>query len=184
AAARFGGLDAVVSGVGVFVAGATVAELDDATWERVMDLNARSHLTLLRETVPLLRRAVGGGSVVLIGSRNVAAPGPGAAAYSASKAALTQLGRVAALELAGDGIRVNILHPDAVFDTNLWSPELIAARARQYGITPGEYRRRNLLGAEVRAADVGALAAALCTDLFARTTGAQIPVDGGNERVI
>ncbi len=181
---RFGGLDAVVSCVGVFAAGPTVEELDDAAWARVMDLNARSHLTLLRETIPLLRRAAGGGSVVLIGSRNVAAPGPGAAAYSASKAALTQLGRVAALELAEHGVRVNVLHPDAVFDTNLWSPELIAARAEKYGITPAEYRRRNLLGVEVRAADVGALAAALCTDLFSRTTGAQIPVDGGNPRVI
>jgi rhamnose utilization protein RhaD (predicted bifunctional aldolase and dehydrogenase)/NAD(P)-dependent dehydrogenase (short-subunit alcohol dehydrogenase family) len=181
---RFGGLDAVVSCVGVFAAGPTVEELDDAAWTRVMDLNARSHLTLLRETIPLLRRAAGGGSVVLVGSRNVAAPGPGAAAYSASKAALTQLGRVAALELAEHGIRVNVLHPDAVFDTNLWSPELIAARAKKYGITPAEYRRRNLLGVEVRAADVGALAAALCTDLFSRTTGAQLPVDGGNPRVV
>jgi rhamnose utilization protein RhaD (predicted bifunctional aldolase and dehydrogenase)/NAD(P)-dependent dehydrogenase (short-subunit alcohol dehydrogenase family) len=181
---RFGGIDAVVSCVGVFVAGQTIAELDDATWERAMDLNARSHLALLRETIPFLRLAPGGGSVVLIGSRNVAAPGPGAAAYSASKAALTQLGRVAALELGPQGIRVNVLHPDAVFDTKLWTPELIARRARQYGITVEEYRHRNLLGVEVRAADVGALAAALCTDLFARTTGAQIPVDGGNPRVV
>jgi NAD(P)-dependent dehydrogenase (short-subunit alcohol dehydrogenase family) len=181
---RFGGLDAVVSCVGAFVSGKRLEALDDATWDRVMDLNAGSHLALLRETIPLLRRAVGGGSVVLIGSKNVAAPGPGAAAYSASKAALTQLGRVAALELAAEGIRVNILHPDAVFDTGVWTPGVIAQRARHYGLTIEEYRRRNLLGTEVRAADVGALAAALCTDLFSRTTGAQIPVDGGNERVV
>ncbi|HEX5758989.1 MAG TPA: bifunctional aldolase/short-chain dehydrogenase [Thermoanaerobaculia bacterium] len=183
-AERFGGIDALVSCVGTFPPSRRVEELDDDAWERTMDLNARSHLTLLRETIPLLRRAPAGGSVVLIGSRNVPAPGPGAAAYSASKAALTQLGRVAALELAADGIRVNILHPDAVFDTGLWSPEVIAERARHYGLSVEEYRQRNLLGAEVRAADVGALAAALCTDLFSRTTGAQIPVDGGNERVI
>jgi NAD(P)-dependent dehydrogenase (short-subunit alcohol dehydrogenase family) len=185
AAERFGGIDLVVSCVGVFTAGQPIAELDDATWRRTMDCNAGSHLLLLRETIPLLRRAAGGGgAVVLIGSKNVPAPGPGAAAYSASKAALTQLGRVAALELAGDGIRVNVLHPDAVFDTGTWSPELIAQRARHYGLSPEAYRRRNLLHTEVRAADVGALAAALCTDLFARTTGAQIPVDGGNDRVV
>jgi rhamnose utilization protein RhaD (predicted bifunctional aldolase and dehydrogenase)/NAD(P)-dependent dehydrogenase (short-subunit alcohol dehydrogenase family) len=181
---RFGGIDIVVSNVGVFHAGASIEELDDAAWRRVMDLNAGSHLSLLRETAPFLKLAPAGGSVVVIGSKNVAAPGPGAAAYSASKAALTQLARVAALELAPHGIRVNVLHPDAVFDTAAWTPEVLAQRAARYGLTVEQYKRRNLLGAEITAADVGALAAALCTDLFARTTGAQIPVDGGNDRVI
>lgn len=59
----------------------------------------------------------------VVGSRNVpaAAPGSGAAAYSASKAALTHLARVAALEWGGDGIRANVVHPNAVFDTGVWS---------------------------------------------------------------
>ena len=181
---RFGGIDIVVSNVGVFHAGASVEELDDAAWRRVMDLNAGSHLTLLRETAPFLKLSPAGGSVVVIGSKNVAAPGPGAAAYSASKAALTQLARVAALEMAPHNVRVNVLHPDAVFDTATWTPEMLAQRAARYGLTVEQYKRRNLLGTEITAADVGALAAALCTDLFARTTGAQIPVDGGNDRVI
>ena len=55
--------------------------------------------------------------MVVIGSKNVPAPGPGAAAYSASKAALNQLARIAALEWGADGIRINTLHPNAVFDT-------------------------------------------------------------------
>ena len=58
------------------------------------------------------------------GRRTCPRPGKGAAAYSASKAALTQLARVAALEWAADGIRVNVVHPDAVFDTGLWTDEL------------------------------------------------------------
>jgi NAD(P)-dependent dehydrogenase (short-subunit alcohol dehydrogenase family) len=122
--------------------------------------------------------------VVVVGSKNVPAPGPGAAAYSASKAALTQLARVAALEWGQDGIRVNTLHPNAVFDTALWSEEVLAERARHYGLTVEEYKRNNVLGVEVTSRDVASLAVALCTPLFARTTGAQIPVDGGNERVI
>jgi NAD(P)-dependent dehydrogenase (short-subunit alcohol dehydrogenase family) len=153
-------------------------------WQRVMELNVGSHLALVRQAIPLLKQAWGGGAVVLIGSRNVAAPGPGAAAYSASKAAMTQLGRVAALELAPFGIRVNILHPDGVFETALWNEQLIGERARHYGVSAEEYRRRNLLRTEVKARDVGRLAAALCTDLFRCTTGAQIPVDGGNLRVV
>ena len=72
-----------------------------------------------------------GGRVVVIASKNVPAPGPGAAAYSASKAALTQLARVAALEWAGDGIRVNIVHPNAVFDTGIWDAATLASRRGQ-----------------------------------------------------
>lgn len=184
AARRFGGLDILVSNVGVFAAGTPIAELSDAAWRESLAVNVDSHLTLLREAVPLLRHAPAGGAVVVVGSKNVPAPGPGAAAYSASKAALTQLARVAALELARERIRVNVVHPDAVFDTGLWTDEVLAARAARYGLTVEQYRRRNLLGREVSAADVGALVAALAGDLFGKTTGAQIPVDGGNERVI
>ena len=74
-------------------------------------------------------------AVVLVASKNVPAPGLGAVAYSAAKSALTQLGRVAALELGGDGIRVNMVHPNAVFDTAIWSDEVIESRAAQYRIT-------------------------------------------------
>ena len=125
-----------------------------------------------------------GGRVVVNGSKNVPAPGPGAAAYSASKAALTQLARVAALEWGADGIRVNVVHPNAVFDTGIWTDEVIAARAASYGISAEEYRTNNLLGVEVRSRDVARVVVALCGDAFSRTTGAQVPVDGGNDRVV
>jgi len=106
------------------------------------------------------------------------------AAYSASKAALTQLARVAALEWGADGIRVNVIHPNAVFDTGIWSADVLAARARSYGLTVEEYKRNNILRVEVSSYDVAELAAELCGQVFAKTTGAQIPIDGGNERVI
>jgi NAD(P)-dependent dehydrogenase (short-subunit alcohol dehydrogenase family) len=122
--------------------------------------------------------------VVVIASKNVPAPGPGAAAYSASKAAVTQLARVAALEWASDNIRVNIVHPDAVFDTGLWTPELLAERAAHYGLSVEAYKRRNLLHTEVTAAAVAQAVTTLCTPTFACTTGAQIPIDGGNDRVV
>ena len=91
---------------------------------------------------------------------------------------------MAALEWAGDNIRLNSLNPDAVFDTGLWTPEVLAARAAHHGMTVEDYRRRNLLKTEVSSKDVAELAAELCGPLFAKTTGAQIPVDGGSERVI
>jgi NAD(P)-dependent dehydrogenase (short-subunit alcohol dehydrogenase family) len=121
---------------------------------------------------------------VVVASKNAPAPGPGAAPYSASKAAAVQLARVAALEWGGDGIRVNVVHPDAVFDTALWTEAILQERAAHYGMSVEAYKRRNVLRTEVTSARVAQLVAVMCSDAFGATTGAQIPVDGGNERVI
>ncbi len=149
-----------------------------------MAVNLDANLVLMRHCHPLLCVAPRGGRVAVIGSKNVPAPGPGVAAYSASKAALQQLARVAALEWGRDGIRVNIIHPNAVFDTALWTEERVAARAAAYHLDVETYRRSNVLGLEVRSRDVAEAAVELCGPRFSRTTGAQVPVDGGNDRVI
>lgn len=180
----FGGMDMLILNAGVFPAGAPIQSLENSEWRRVFEVNVDANLTLLRECHPLLKLAPRGGRVIVMGSKNVAAPGPGAAAYSASKAALTQLARVAALEWGKDGIRVNTLHPNAVFDTGIWTDEVLAARAQSYGLSVDEYKRNNVLGTEVQSRDVAELAAEMCGPVFAKTTGAQIPIDGGNERVI
>lgn len=181
---RFGGLDMVVASAGVFAASAPIAELDQDAWRRTMSVNVDSVAVLFREAHPLLALAPKGGRVVVIASKNVPAPGPGAAAYSVSKAALVQLSRVAALEWAGDGIRVNMVHPDAVFDTGLWTPELLADRAARYQLSVDEYKKRNLLHTEITSATVGTAVLRLCSTDFPATTGAQIPIDGGSDRVI
>lgn len=181
---RFGGLDMLVLNAGIFPAGTHIRNLALDEWNKVMRVNLDANLSLMREAHPLLKLAYRGGKVVVIASKNVPAPGPGASAYSASKAALTQLARVAALEWGQDGIRVNIVHPNAVFDTGLWTDEVLAARAQHYGLTVEEYKTNNILKVEVTSHDVSELVADLCTSTFARTTGAQIPVDGGNDRVI
>lgn len=184
AVGAFGGLDLLVLNAGVFPQPARVADLDDRDWAHALDVNAGAAARALRAAHPYLRLAPGGASVVVVGSKNVPAPGTGAAAYSVSKAALTQLARVTALEWGRDGIRVNVVHPDAVFDTGLWNDALVAQRAAGYGLSPEGYRTRNVLGAEVASTDVARLVVALCGPAFARTTGAQVPVDGGNDRVI
>jgi NAD(P)-dependent dehydrogenase (short-subunit alcohol dehydrogenase family) len=101
-----------------------------------------------------------------------------------AKAGLTQLARVAALELGKKGIRINVIHPNAVFDTGVWSDEVLRIRAAQYGISVQAYKTNNVLQTEVASKDVAAVAAELLSNSFSKTTGAQIPVDGGNERVI
>lgn len=181
---RFGGLDMLVLNAGLFPGGKRIEDLDDDLWRRVMSVNLDANLTLMRQSHGLLKLAPGGARVAVIGSKNVPAPGPGAAAYSASKAALNQLARIAALEWGGDNIRVNSLHPDAVFDTGLWTNEVLEARAKHYGMTVQAYKTKNLLKTEVSSKDVAELAAEICGPLFAKTTGAQLPVDGGNDRVI
>jgi rhamnose utilization protein RhaD (predicted bifunctional aldolase and dehydrogenase)/NAD(P)-dependent dehydrogenase (short-subunit alcohol dehydrogenase family) len=183
-ARRFGGLDMLILNAGIFPAAKNIAAMDIALWQQTLDINLTANLLLLREAHPLLKLAPNKGRVVIIGSKNVPAPGPGASAYSASKAALNQLMRVCALEWGQDQIRINTVHPNAVFDTGLWTEEVLQSRATSYGLTVAQYKKRNVLGVEVTRQDVAELAAELCGPLFAKTTAAQIPVDGGDQRVI
>ena len=180
---EFGGLDIVVSNAGIFTAGAYLEDIEQNNWERSMAVNLTSHQVLLKHAIPFVKKGVDP-TIIFIGSRNVNAPGAGAASYSCAKAALTQLCRVAALELAPEGVRVNIIHPDAVFDTKLWTKEALERSAERYGITVEQYKKRNLMKTGITSRSVGNTVVALASDAFAKTTGAQIPVDGGNDRII
>jgi len=181
---HYGGLDMLVLNAGIFPGGKKIEALADDEWRKVMAINLDSNLALMREAHPLLKVAPRYGRVVVMGSKNVPAPGPGASAYSAAKAALTQLARVAALEWGKDSIRINLVHPNAVFDTGIWTPEVLLQRATHYGMTVDEYKRNNILHKEVSSRDVAELTAEMCGALFSKITGAQIPIDGGNDRVI
>ncbi|MBC7879194.1 MAG: bifunctional aldolase/short-chain dehydrogenase [Anaerolineales bacterium] len=180
----FGGLDMLILNAGIFPPSRSIAELSTEEWTKVMRINLNANMALMNIAHPLLKLAPHGGRVVVIGSKNVPAPGPGVGAYSVSKAALTQLARVAALEWGIDGIRVNILHPNAVFDTGIWTEEVLEKRALNYGLTVEQYKTNNVLHVEVTSHDVAELAAEMCGLFFAKTTGAQVPLDGGNDRVI
>lgn len=179
----FGGLDIVVSNAGIFTAGQYLEHLEQTNWDKAMAVNLTSHQKLMRCTIPYLKLGVDS-SFIFVGSRNVKAPGPGAASYSCSKAALTQLCRVASLELAPHRVRCNIIHPDAVFDTKLWTPEALQRSAERYGMTVEEYKTKNLMKVEIKSKDIGNMVSAMAGPLFLKVTGAQIPVDGGNDRVI
>ncbi|MDO8632903.1 MAG: bifunctional aldolase/short-chain dehydrogenase [Phycisphaerales bacterium] len=181
----FGGVDVLVPNAGI----AHVAPIDElalADFRRVMEINATGCFLFMREGARMLKRQALGGHIVVIASKNVFAPGKDFAAYSASKAASHQLGKVAAIELAPFGIRVNMINPDAVFGdsqipSGLW--ETIAAQRAKSRNIPAEelpefYRRRNLLKVRIHGRHVGN-AVVFFASGATPTTGATLPVDGG-----
>lgn len=181
----YGGLDVVVLNAGIAHVSA-LESLEAPDFRRVLDVNLVGTFLVLREAARLLRRQGLGGSIIVNSSKNVFGPGADFGAYSASKAGGHQLGKVAALELAAAGIRVNMINADAVFGdpkrpSGLWQ-RVGPARARSRGLDPSElpeyYRNRNLLKATVTPEHVGNAVVFFASNLTP-TTGATLPVDGG-----
>jgi NAD(P)-dependent dehydrogenase (short-subunit alcohol dehydrogenase family) len=108
--AKFGRIDVLVHTVGGFSGGQKIEETDDASFQRMLDLNLNSVFSILRAAILALRRS-GDGRLIAIGSRAALEPGPGVGAYSASKAAMVSLIRTAALENKDVGLRANVILP-------------------------------------------------------------------------
>jgi len=182
---QFGGVDLVVPNAGIAVTG-TLESLDLEDFQRAVDVNLTGSFLTIREALLLLRRQATGGDVVMISTKNVPSPGAEFGAYSASKAGGHQVARVAAIEAASIGVRVNMVNADAVFggDENpsgLWET-VGPARAEARGIDPSElaefYRGRNLLKTRVTPEHVGRAVLFYATRQTP-TTGSSLPVDGG-----
>jgi NAD(P)-dependent dehydrogenase (short-subunit alcohol dehydrogenase family) len=108
--ARFGKLDVLAHTVGGFAGGQSIADTDDATFQRMFDLNLNCVFHILRAAVPPLRQT-GNGRILAIGSRAALEPGPSVGAYSASKAAMVSLIRTVALENKDAGLSANVILP-------------------------------------------------------------------------
>ena len=108
--AGFGKLDVLVHTVGGFSGGQSITDTDDATFQRMFDLNLNCLFHLLRAAIPPLRRT-GDGRVIAIGSRAAVEPAAGVGAYSASKAAMVSLIRTVALENKDAGLIANVILP-------------------------------------------------------------------------
>ena len=181
----YGGVDIIVLNAGIAYV-SSIENMDPEAFRRVIEVNLIGYFLALHEGVRLLKRQGLGGNVIVNSSKNVFGPGADFGAYSASKAGGHQLGKVAAMELAAAGIRVNMINADAVFGdakrpSGLWA-EVGPARAKSRGLDPSElqeyYRNRNLLKALVTPEHVGNAVVFLASNLTP-TTGATIPVDGG-----
>ncbi len=183
---RLGGIDVLVPNAGIAHV-ARVEDLDPKKFDQVIAVNLKGTFNVIKAAIPIFRRQGTGGSIVVVSSKNVFDPGAAFGAYSASKAAAHQISKIAALELADMGVRVNLVNPDAVFGdeevpSKLW--ELIGPdRMKSRGLDPQGlkeyYRQRNLLKVSVTAEHVGHAVVFFATEASAATTGATLPVDGG-----
>ncbi len=157
---RFGRLDVLAHTVGGFAGGQSVTDIDDATFQRMLDLNLNSVFHILRATIPTLRKS-GNGRIIAIGSRAAVEPGPGVGAYSASKAAMVSLIKTVAAENRDAGVTANVILPGTMD-------------------TPAN--RMAMPGADfagwVQPAHVASLVVWLASDAGKEISGAAIPVYG------
>lgn len=182
---QWGGLDLLVLNAGVAYV-SPLEKMDIDAFRRLERINVEGTLLPLTRVAALFRRQGVGGDVVVISTKNVFAPGAGFGAYSATKAAAHQLARIASLEMAELGVRVNMVAPDAVFSdgarrSGLWAevgPDRMKARGLDEKGLEEYYRNRNLLKSRVTAGHV-ARAVLFFATRQTPTTGATIPVDGG-----
>jgi rhamnose utilization protein RhaD (predicted bifunctional aldolase and dehydrogenase)/NAD(P)-dependent dehydrogenase (short-subunit alcohol dehydrogenase family) len=184
-AEAFGGIDIVVINAGLAHVSA-LTEMDLDAFRKLERVNIEGTLLMLAQAGKLFKLQDTAGDVVLISTKNVFAPGAKFGAYSATKAAAHQLCRIASLEFAELGVRVNMVAPDAVFShgskrSGLWAqvgPDRMKARGLDEKGLEAYYRGRNLLKARVTAEHV-ARAVVFFVTHQTPTTGATIPVDGG-----
>ncbi|OUM97615.1 MAG: hypothetical protein BAA02_08045 [Paenibacillaceae bacterium ZCTH02-B3] len=177
----YGGIDILVSNAGIAPIG-SIVDMPLETWEKSFAVNSTGHFLVSRAVIRVMLEQGQGGSIIFIATKNVLAPGKDFGAYSCAKAAEAQLCRILAIEHGKDKIRANMINPDGVF-TDLWSPEVVANRAKAYGVPADKYedflRDRTLLKESVTVDDVAEAALFLASDRSRVTTGCIITVDGG-----
>lgn len=183
AARAFGGLDILVANAGI-ASSAPIEETSLALWRKNFDVLADGYFLTARSAFPLMRPH--GGSIVFIGSKNALAATPNASAYASAKAASLHLARCLALEGAPNGIRVNVVNPDAVIKgSRIWDGDWRKERASAYGIDAGDeleehYRQRSILKLNVLPEDIAEAVFFFAGEASAKSTGNVINVDAGN----
>ena len=168
---KFGRVDALINNAGV-IHRANVCDTTDADWERVMRINADGVFRMTRAAIPFLRETRG--AVVNVASTAALVGAAGLSAYCASKGAVLQFTRAAALELAREGVSVNAACPGAIDSPMLYSAHMDGADAE-------EVRVRN--EREIPQGRIATAAEIARTILFLATerhiTGAALSADGG-----
>ncbi|MEU9389503.1 glucose 1-dehydrogenase [Streptomyces sp. NPDC048324] len=170
----FGSLDVAVNNAGVFRGGAPLADLSEEDWRTQLDVNVTGVFLALRAQVRQMRGQSSGGAIVNVSSTFGVHTSPaGAAAYSATKAAVTALSRGAARDHIGEGVRINVVSPGAT-DTpmSLRPGETESDRTRRAAATLP-------LGRISATEEIAAAVLYLASDDAASVVGTDLVVDSG-----
>ncbi|MFD8813987.1 SDR family NAD(P)-dependent oxidoreductase [Streptomyces sp. NPDC059627] len=171
---HFGSLDVAVNNAGIFRGGAPLADLPEADWHEQLAVNVTGvHLALGAEIRRMRTQPTGGAIVTVSSNLGIHTTSPGAAAYSATKAAVTALSRGAALDHIRDGVRINVVSPGATATP-------MSLRAGETEQDREERARATLPLARVSATEeVAAAVLYLASDAAASVVGTDLVVDSG-----
>lgn len=183
AALAFGGVDIIVNNAGLSIS-KTIADHTEKDWDLLYDVLVKGQFFITQAAAAVMKKQDIGGDVLNIVSKNALVSGPNNAGYGSAKAAQLHLSRLNAAELGADGIRVNVVNPDAVIsDSNIWAGGWAEGRAKAYGITvaelPAYYAKRTLLNQIILPDDIANACFAFVGGLLNKSTGNVLNVDGG-----
>jgi NAD(P)-dependent dehydrogenase (short-subunit alcohol dehydrogenase family) len=183
AALAFGGVDIVVNNAGLSIS-KSIGDHTEKDWDLLYDVLVKGQFFITQAAVKVMQKQAIGGDVINIVSKNALVSGPNNAGYGSAKAAQLHLSRLNAAELGADGIRVNVVNPDAVIsDSNIWAGGWAEGRAKAYGITvdelPAYYAKRTLLNQVILPQDIANACFAFVGGLLNKSTGNVLNVDGG-----
>ncbi len=183
AALAFGGVDIVVNNAGLSIS-KPIEEHTAKDWDILYDVLVKGQFLVTQAAVEVMRKQNRGGDVINIVSKNALMSGPNNAGYGSAKAAQLHLSRLNAAELGKDGIRVNVVNPDAVIsDSKIWEGAWAEGRAKAYGIKveelPAFYAKRTLLNEIINPGDIADACFAFVGGLLNKSTGNVLNVDGG-----
>jgi NAD(P)-dependent dehydrogenase (short-subunit alcohol dehydrogenase family) len=171
---ELGTIDVLFNNAGI-MRRASVVELSEEDWDRVMAVNVKSIFLMSREVVPLMAKA-GGGSIVNTASGWGLAGGPRAAVYCASKGAVVLMTKAMAVDHGPQKIRVNCICPG---DTNTG---MLRGEAQQLGEHENDFlaqSARRPLGRIGKPEEIARAALYLASDASSFVTGTALVVDGG-----
>ncbi|MFN0293666.1 bifunctional aldolase/short-chain dehydrogenase [Pedobacter helvus] len=183
AALAFGGIDIVVNNAGLSIS-KSIEGHTEKDWDLLYDVLVKGQFLITQAATAIMKKQEKGGDIINIVSKNALVSGPNNAGYGSAKAAQLHLSRLNAAELGADGIRVNVVNPDAVIsDSNIWAGGWAEGRAKAYGVTveelPAYYAKRTLLNQVILPDDIANACFTFVGGLMHKSTGNVLNVDGG-----